>query len=168
MTALASRRRRNTVLALVAGIVAAIVAPTLVYVGAKAISNSTAGRNALSDASPEQTFPETPTAMLATVNDKNELTSVTVFVLAPDSDTTAAGYDQRGGSVISVPINVDPGSGDQVLSLHDAYGLGGEEEFARRGRIGAQLDDRLQHRDDPRRVRRASRRVAGDDGRSAT
>ncbi len=129
MTALASRRRRNTVLALVAGLVAAIVAPTLVYVGAKAISNSTAGRNALGDALPEQTFPQTPTAMLATVNDKNELTSVTVFVLAPDSDTTAAGYDQRGGSVVSIPINADPGSGDQLLSLHDAYALGGEEEL---------------------------------------
>lgn len=116
-------------LALAAGVVAAIVAPTLVYVGAKAISNSTAGRNALSDALPEQTFPQTPTAMLATVSDKNELTSVTVFVLAPDSDTTAAGYDQRGGSVVSIPINADPGSGDQLLSLHDAYALGGEEEL---------------------------------------
>ncbi len=126
MTALASRRRWNTVLALAAGVVAAIVAPTLVYVGAKAISNSTAGRNALADVLPEQTFPQTPTAMLATVSNTNELTSVTVFVLAPDSDLTAAGYDQRGGSVVSIPINVDPGSGDQLLSLHDAYALGGE------------------------------------------
>ena len=99
------------------------------YVGAKAITNSKAGMNALGDASPEQTFPQTPTAMLATVNDTNELTSVTVFVLAPDSDTTAAGYDQRGGSVVSIPINADPGSGDQLLSLHDAYALGGEEEL---------------------------------------
>ena len=129
MTALASRRRRNTVLALAAGVVVAVVAPTLVYVGANAISNSTAGRNALGDALPEQAFPQTPTAMLATVSDANELTSVTVFVLAPDSDVTAAGYDQRGGSVVSIPINADPGSGDQLLSLHDAYALGGEAQL---------------------------------------
>ena len=67
--------------------------------------------------------------MLATVDDAGELTSVTVFVLAPDADATPAGYDQRGGSMIAVPINVDSGSGDQLLSLHDAYALGGEEEL---------------------------------------
>ena len=129
MTALASRRRRQTVLALAAGLVAAVAAPTLLYVGAKAISNSKAGKNALADALPEQTFPHTPTGMLATVSDTNELTSVTVFVLAPDADVSADGYDQRGGSVVSVPINVDSGSGDQLLSLHDAYALGGEAEL---------------------------------------
>jgi hypothetical protein len=129
MTSLASRRRRHTLLALAAGVVAAVAAPTLLFVGAKAISNSKAGKNALADVLPEQKFPETPTAMLATVSDTNELTSVTVFVLAPDSDVSPAGYDQRGGSVVSVPINVDTGSGDQLLSLHDAYGLGGEDEL---------------------------------------
>jgi hypothetical protein len=129
MTALASRRRKQTFLALAAGLVAAVAAPTLLYVGAKAITNSKAGKNALADALPEQTFPQTPTGMLATVNDTNELTSLTVFVLAPDADVSTAGYDQRGGSVVSVPINVDSGSGDQLLSLHDAYALGGEEEL---------------------------------------
>ena len=129
MTALARRRRRNTVLALAAGLIAAVAAPTLLYVGAKAISNSTAGINALENVPLEQSFPQTPTAMLATVSDTNELTSVTVFVLAPDADVSAAGYDQRGGSVVPVPINVNTGFGDQLLSLHDAYALGGEEEL---------------------------------------
>ena len=133
MTALPGRRRRNTLIALAAGLLAAVVAPTLVYVGAKAISNSKAGRNALADVKPEQAFPQTPTAMLATVNAAKELTSVTVFVLAPDSDVTAAGYDQRGGSLVSVPINVDAGSGEQLLSLHDAYGLGGVADGVVRG-----------------------------------
>jgi hypothetical protein len=129
MTALASRRRRHTLLALAAGVAAAVAAPTLLYVGAKAIANSTAGRNVLADASPEQSFPQTPTALLATVSATNELTSVTVFVLAPDADVTPAGYDQRGGSVVSVPINADAGSGEQPLSLRDAYSLGGEQEL---------------------------------------
>ncbi len=129
MTSLTSRRRRHTFYALAAGLVAAVLAPTLVYVGAKAISNSKAGKNALANVKPEQTFPQTPTAMLATVNAANELTSVTVFVLAPDSDVSAAGYDQRGGSVVSVPINVDSGSGGPLLTLHDAYALGGEAEL---------------------------------------
>lgn len=129
MTALASRRRWQTLMALAAGVVAAIAAPTLLYVGAKAISNSTAGKNALAGVLPEQAFPQTPTAMLATVSGNNELTSITVFVLAPDVDISAAGYDQRGGSIVSVPINADIGSGEQLLSLHDAYALGGEAEL---------------------------------------
>jgi hypothetical protein len=129
MTALSGRRRRNTFLALGAGVLAAVLAPTLLYVGAKAITNSKAGINALGDAPPEQAFPATPTALLATVDAANELTSVTVLVLAPDSDVTAAGYDQRGGSIVSVPINADSGAGEQLLSLHDAYTLGGLEEL---------------------------------------
>jgi hypothetical protein len=129
MTSLPGRRRRNTLFALGAGLVAAVVVPTLIYVGANAISNSKAGRNALANAPLEQSFPETPTSMLATVSDTNELTSLTVFVLAPDGDESAAVYDQRGGSIVSVPINVDSGSGGQLLSLHDAYALGGQDEL---------------------------------------
>lgn len=127
MTALASRRRRHTLIALAAGLVTAVVAPTLVYVGAKAITNSKAGKNVLADVPPEQAFPDTPTAMLATVSDSNELTSLTVFVLAPDAAAASApGYDQRGGSIVSIPINADTESSDQVLSLRDAYAQGGE------------------------------------------
>lgn len=129
MTSLAARRRRNTILALAAGVLAAIAAPTLLYVGAKAITNSKAGQNVQADLKPEQTFPQTPTAMLATVSATNELTSVTVLVLAPDADVSPAGYDQRGGSMVSVPINVDNGSGEQVLSLHDSYATGGEDQL---------------------------------------
>jgi hypothetical protein len=129
MTSLPSRRRRNTLLALASGVLVAIAAPTLVYVGAKAISNSKAGQNVQADLPPEQTFPQTPTAMLATVSATNELTSVTVLVLAPDADVSPAGYDQRGGSMVSVPINADTGSGDQVLSLHDSYASGGADQL---------------------------------------
>ena len=129
MTSLSGRRRRNTLLALGAGLFAAVAAPTLVYVGANAITNSKAGRNALANAPLEQSFPQTPTSMLATVSDTNELTSLTVFVLAPDADDSAVLYDQRGGSIVSVPINIDSGSGDQLLSLHDAYMLGGQDEL---------------------------------------
>ena len=52
-----------------------------------------------------------------------------MFVLAPDGDESPAVYDQRGGSIVSVPINVDSGSGGQLLSLHDAYALGGQDEL---------------------------------------
>lgn len=129
MTALASRRRRNTLLALVAGLVSAGAVASLVFVGAKAIANSKAGQNALEDVPQVVPFPQTPTAMLATVSDGNELTSLTVLVLAPDSDGTAAGYDQRGGSVVSVPITADTEVGDQLVTLRDAYSLGGEERL---------------------------------------
>ena len=142
MTTLARRRRRHTLLALLAGVSVALAAPMLVYVGAKAITNSRAGQNALDDASPEQSFPQTPTAMLATVSAANELMSVTVLVLAPDADPSPAGYDQRGGSVVSVPISADAGSGDQPRSLHDAYALGGEAELLSdvQSVIGANID----------------------------
>ncbi|HSB86920.1 MAG TPA: hypothetical protein VLD86_11445, partial [Ilumatobacteraceae bacterium] len=69
MTALASRRRRNTLLALVAGLVSAGAVASLVFVGAKAIANSKAGQNALEDVPQVVPFPQTPTAMLATVSD---------------------------------------------------------------------------------------------------
>jgi hypothetical protein len=127
MTALASRRRKHTLMALAAGLVTAVAAPTLVYVGAKAITNSKAGINALGNVAPEQAFPQTPTAMLATVSDANELTSVAVFVLAPAADATSAGYDQRGGSIVSVPINIDTESGSELISLHDVYARDGED-----------------------------------------
>jgi len=42
--------------------------------------------------------PDTPTAMFATVDAANQLTSVAVFVLAPALS---------GGSIVSVPINAD-------------------------------------------------------------
>ena len=140
------RRRRNTLLALAAGLVAAVAAPTLLYVGAKAISNSTAGINALEDAPLEQAFPQTPTAMLATVSDTNELTSVTVFVLAPDADVTAAGYDQRGGSVVPVPINVDSGLGRPAAVAARCVRARWRGRAASRSRIGHQPHDRLQRR----------------------
>jgi hypothetical protein len=129
MTALPRRRRRNTLLALASGLVAAVTVPTLVYVGAKAIANSTAGQNVLAGQAPEQSFPKTPTAMLATVNAANELTSVTMFVLAPDGDPSPGGYDQRGGSVISVPVSANAGDAAQPVSLHDAFAQGGEDEL---------------------------------------
>lgn len=128
MTSLASRRRRNTLLALTAGLISAVLVLVLLVVGVKAITNSKAGRNA----APEVTvtpFPQTPTAMLATIDDTNKLTSIAVFVLAPDANPTAAGYDQRGGSIVSIPINADTESGDQLTSLRDAYAAGGEEQL---------------------------------------
>jgi len=57
MTALPGRRRRNTLLALAGGLVAAVLMPLLVYVGAVAISNSNAGENALSGVPPEYSMP---------------------------------------------------------------------------------------------------------------
>jgi hypothetical protein len=128
MTSLASRRRRNTLLALTAGLISAVLVLVLLVVGVKAITNSKAGRNAAPDVTVTP-FPQTPTAMLATIDDTNKLTSIAVFVLAPDADATAAGYDQRGGSIVSVPINADTESGDQLTSLQDAYASGGEEEL---------------------------------------
>ncbi len=167
MTALAGRRRRNTLLALAAGLLAAVLAPAMLYVGAKAITNSTAGKNALADALPEQTFPATPTAMLATVDAAGELTSVTVFVLAPDADISAAGYDQRGGSMISVPINVDSVFGRPTAVDARCLRPRWRGRAARRSRIGDQPHRRLQQGHDRRRVHGVPHRFARAAGRLA-
>jgi hypothetical protein len=98
-------------------VVVVVAAVLLVVTGSDAIRRYTAAKRA--DAGlPVDAVPVTPTAMFATVDAANKLTSVSVFVLAP----TLA-----GGSIVSVPVNVDStqGVGDDRLTLVDAYAQNG-------------------------------------------
>ena len=117
MTALSARRRRRTWLMLGATVAVVLVAIALMVTGTDAIRQYTAAKRA--DAGlPVEAVPATPTAMFATVDDANELTSVTMFVLDPALS---------GGSIVSVPVNVDAnqGVGDERLTLRDAYAADG-------------------------------------------
>lgn len=98
-------------------VVALVVLGGLLWFGRTALGDYTAAKRA-DRGLPTVEIPRTPTAMFATVDAANHLTSVTVFVLAPSLS---------GGNIVSVPANADStqGSGDQRLSLRDAYASGG-------------------------------------------
>lgn len=117
MTALSSRRRQRTLLMVGTTVLVVIVAVALLVTGTDAIRQYTAAKRADSGL-PTVPTPDTPTAMFATVNGDNDLTSVTMFVLAPSLG---------GGSIVSVPINVDvnQGVGDTRQTLTEAYAADG-------------------------------------------
>ncbi|MCU1502713.1 MAG: hypothetical protein JWM12_2067 [Ilumatobacteraceae bacterium] len=98
--------------------VVVVIAAVLLFVkGTDAIRKYTAAKRA--DAGlPVDAVPDTPTAMFATVDGANTLTSVAVFVLAPSLS---------GGSIVSVPVNADStqGIGQERLTLRDAYASDG-------------------------------------------
>jgi hypothetical protein len=102
---------------LAATVVVVVIGVVLVFSGVDAIREYTAAKRA--DAGlPVQPVPDTPTAMFATVDPANTLTSVSVFVLAPSLS---------GGSIVSVPVNVDStqGVGAERATLKQAYALDG-------------------------------------------
>lgn len=117
MTALSSRRRQRTWMMLAATVAVIVLGVVLLVTGTDAIRQYTAAKRA--DAGlPIVAVPKTPTAMFATVDDENRLTSVTMFVLSPSL---------TGGSIVSVPVNIDStqGVGDDRLTLIDAYSQDG-------------------------------------------
>lgn len=120
MTAIPERQKRRTwLMAAVAG-VAAVLAVALVAVGAVALTNYEGGKDVGSDL-PVVTFPDTPVAVLATVDEDDVLTSLTAFVLDADG---------MGGSMVSVPVTSDVtgGFGDERESLrqvHESSGIDG-------------------------------------------
>ncbi|MFT3855128.1 MAG: hypothetical protein QM733_20700 [Ilumatobacteraceae bacterium] len=117
MTALSSRRRQRTWMMFAVTAVVIVLGVVLLVTGTDAIRQYTAAKRA--DAGlPVVAVPKTPTAMFATVDGENRLTSVTMFVLAPSL---------AGGSIVSVPANVDStqGVGDERLTLIGAYAQDG-------------------------------------------
>jgi hypothetical protein len=119
VTALQRRRRNRTWAMLATTLLVAVSIPVLGYVGAKAIFDSTGGRDAGADNLPVERFPSTPSALYLTHDDAGNLSSVSVFVLSP------AGI---GGSIVSVPVNADVGlSAGSRQSLQQVYATGGVE-----------------------------------------
>ncbi|MBL6620556.1 MAG: hypothetical protein ISP34_05235, partial [Ilumatobacteraceae bacterium] len=102
MTALASRRRRDTWLAtgLIVGLLT--IAGVLTLVGARTLADSTLGREVVVfDDSPTLRLPHTATAFLGVVGDEGHLTTAAVLVLAPDG---------TGGSIVSFASIADSAS----------------------------------------------------------
>ncbi len=104
MTAIRSRRKRSTVLALVAAIAGIGAAAVLGVAGVHTLADSTAGRQVEGQAAPvpTQRLPYTPTALVGTVDEDGRLTSSVAIALEPDG---------TGGSIIAVAASADAGSG---------------------------------------------------------
>jgi hypothetical protein len=79
--------------ALACGIASACLLPIGGVIAARSLLNSSGGKRV--DDSGALLIPATPAALLATVNDINQVTSLTAFVLAPSG---------IGGTIISLPV----------------------------------------------------------------
>ena len=117
MTAIPSRQRALLKKAVLASLGASLLLPIGVVSGARSILGSSAGRNVDGSVVP---LPNTPTALLATVNDTNEITTLTAFVL----DQSGA-----GGTIVSMPVGsaVETLPSEAPRRLGDSFGIAGIE-----------------------------------------
>jgi hypothetical protein len=121
VSALASVRRRRTLVMLAINLVVLLGVGGLLYAGALALSRYEGAK----DASVTLVqVPKTPVAMLASVDSDGALTSVTVMVLKANVLV--------GGSIVSVPISSDTAGGidGQRIPLTEVYANGGADALA--------------------------------------
>jgi hypothetical protein len=116
VTAIESRRRRRTTLALVCGLVGALVLPSGLVLAGNSLLNSTDGDSV--DASNVIRIPSTPAALLAVADTGGRLASLQMLALAPGG---------LGGTVVSIPVNSASvvAAGEEPRRLYDAYVTGG-------------------------------------------
>ncbi|MEY4338823.1 MAG: hypothetical protein RLZ14_673, partial [Actinomycetota bacterium] len=100
MSSLPGVRRRRTIGMAAASVVVLAAVAGLLYTGAKALVRYQGAKNAAVTTVP---IPITPVGMLATVDEGNHLTSVTMFVWKP--------AQELGGSIVSVPVSSDTAAG---------------------------------------------------------
>ena len=104
--------------ALACGIASAGLLPIGGVIAARSLLNSSGGKRV--DDSGALLIPATPAALLATVNDINQVTSLTAFVLAPSG---------VGGTIISLPVGTRAESigGQAPHRVGDTYPQAGVE-----------------------------------------
>ena len=95
MNALAERRRRVTWTAFMVGVASFLAIPVGSVVAWRAVRDSRAAEEVVS--LPLRTIPSTPTAIFATVDERNVLSALSVLALGPDG---------AGGTVMIVPLNI--------------------------------------------------------------
>lgn len=118
MSFLHARRKRATIIALASGLVVAALLPVSAVVAWRAVRDSRAAEAVI--ALPTVAIPTTPTAILATTDDQNFLTSVVVLAISPSG---------AGGTIVSLPVGLsvsgrEPGD---PRRLADVYGSDGPE-----------------------------------------
>ena len=130
MTASTRRRRRATVVGACVAIGATLAAAGLAVAGGLTIYNSTDATDTL-ESIPERVFPQTPTGLVAAVDEAGALASMAVLVGAPSGS---------GGSIVSVPVSADASAGgDTRLPLDQVLQAGGAEELDREAEIALGL-----------------------------
>lgn len=131
MTALASRRRRSTLLAAGAAVAAIALAGGLAVAGGLTLYHSTDG-GSVAPTVPELVFPDTPTALLAGVDPGGALASLAVIVVQPDG---------IGGTIVPVPVSADAtsGEGDERLPIAESMDLDGTAVLGREAGIALSL-----------------------------
>lgn len=92
MTAIRYRQKQRAIVALCCGIAAALMLPAGLVVGYNSVLNSGDGTNVNNVRTLK--ISDTPVALLATVNESREITSINVIALSGDS---------LGGTIISLP-----------------------------------------------------------------
>jgi CBS domain-containing protein len=120
------RRRVTTTWAFVAAVVGVVAAVALGAAGYVAIANTTDGE-VVGGGVREVTFPATPTASLAVLDNAGHLASLAVLVARPDDGDEPG----RGGTVVPIPISADAsgGFGDERLPLGETVALFGPESL---------------------------------------
>jgi hypothetical protein len=121
------RRRAATTRAAIGALVGVVLAAGLGAAGYSAIANTTDGQE-VGGGAPEVTFPSTPTAAVAVLDDTGGLASLAVVAARPgDGDEPGI-----GGSVVPVPVSADSsgGFGDERLPLNETVALFGPETLA--------------------------------------
>ncbi len=118
MTAIPSRQRNRLLAALLCGVGAAALLPLSAVYGARSLLTSSTGSRV--DDTAALKIPATPAAMLASVNDVNQVTSLSVFVLDPSG---------VGGTVISLPVGsrAEQVGVENPRRIADSYAIAGLE-----------------------------------------
>ena len=138
MSAIRRARRRRTIGAFAVGLLSLAAVPVLGVIAVDALRTSREGRNAIGDLLPLVAIPHTPGVLLATIDDMDAVTSMTVLALAPPAGDGTA----RGGTAISVPVTADANlSSGELVTVGDAYLAGGVDELqaAAEGLLGVTM-----------------------------
>jgi len=119
---LVERRRRNTLIAFISGLVVLLLLPVSSVVAWRAVRDSKAAQEVV--ALPSRVIPVTPTAIFAVVDESDRLSALSVLAI----DT-----DGAGGSVMVIPIQVAiAGTPDgQPRSLSEVFTEEGNEGLQR-------------------------------------
>jgi len=124
MSAIRTRRKRGTWLALGATALALIAAVALSIVGISTLADSKAGQLASSGVDlPVQRLPYTPTALVGTLDEDGRLTTVAVLTIEPDG---------TGGSIVEIAASADANSGNAgvLAPLNAVLKVEGPDVFA--------------------------------------
>lgn len=116
MTAIPARRRRRLIAAVVTSVLSVVSLPGGLVLGANMLLNNSGGQNVETEALIR--IPSTPVHLVAVTNNRNELASLALFAIAPNS---------QGGTIVSIPVGARADTAADVTPrrIADSYLTGG-------------------------------------------